>query len=1273
MHDPIGVTVSIPNNGPVTNATCEISPTLPTGITLTQGTCTISGTPTVTQSATTYTLWVNDSGVSDSTIVTITIDESVLDPPSILPASISVVLTNTTAMTPISFSNSGGAVDSWEVDPVLPDGLSLASGIISGTPTTVQTAADYTVWANNSDGAGSAIVTITVNEFVPDPSSISPASISVVLTNTTAMSPIEFTNSGGIIDTWEISPALSPGLTINSDNGTISGTPTTVENAIAYTVWANNTGGSDSAIVTITVEEMLPDPPEISYDSPVVLTQYQQMTTIVPTNTGGDVDTWEISPALSSGLTLSADGTISGIPITDENAITYTIWANNTGGSDSAVLVITVEVAPDGLSISSPNLTLVRDVTMQPWYFVYIGGEITSWEISPDLPPGLIFDFANNLIIGTPTEIMAATNFTIWANSSIITESIIVNIEVLEDTDGDGMPDDLGDRTNTGLIEDLDDDADGISDVAEGLANPITDSLLPDTDGDGVCDGSVNVTIRGVDICTGGPDHFPTDPAADTDTDGDGDPDEVRDGFATNLTEDLDDDNDGLSDENETAGFSITDSLLPDTDGDGVCDGSVNVTIRGEEICTGGPDAFPDDPTEWLNTDGTCTTECIADLIGNNADLDDDGDQASDLDEIAAGTDPLDPLDFPTDDTDGDGWTDANENLCGTDMLDNMSFPSDYDGDGWCDATDTDDDNDGWFDTDENDCGTDSLDEKDIPGDADGDGICDALEIKPEEEVDGGFPWWLCSLIFFALIIILPLIMRLIDDAMPVNTTMEPKAAGAGTRDDPFILTPIKGIEPGGKILSKETITIINMTSKLKVPIIDLNESDNGDRFKVVGEMLSDERVAMIIATKEGTMKFLMSFDDSSNPTLEGGTFESVLKVGTNSVYFNWDVTVKSDPDSAKKAKKAKAKKAAMAAEAAMASEVDDAEEKGKVVVIKEKIHSTLDRDGDGELTLGDVKTGAVQMGKTVKTGAVMVGKTVKTGAVQVGKTVKIGAVQVGKTVKKGTGKAKEKVVAAKDKTHEYLDKDGDGKLTKNDLKIATGRTDVKIAEAKAAKKVKTAEKKAKKEANAAVKAEKKAAKENEAKDAEEKEAKAQAKILEEADKKALEAAKAKDDVEIKAVEQEKAGLAKAAKAAEEMSADISRTKAERAAKAEKEAKDAAKAAKAAKAEMEAKDADKPVSKAEKKSSDLNRIKSNAENIDFATIGIASASDKDNLQELVGIGPFIEEKLNALGIYKFEQLSKMTSQIETDVNEAIEFFPGRVKRDEWKKQAQKLV
>ena len=91
--------------------------------------------------------------------------------------------------------------------------------------------------------------------------------------------------------------------------------------------------------------------------------------------------------------------------------------------------------------------------------------------------------------------------------------------------------------------------------------------------------------------------------------------------------------------------------------------------------------------------------------------------------------------------------------------------------------------------------------------------------------------------------------------------------------------------------------------------------------------------------------------------------------------------------------------------------------------------------------------------------------------------------------------------------------------------------------------------------------------------------------------------------------------------------------------------------------------------KALKKAEELERVAKKAEKIDFATIGVASATDKDNLQELKGIGPFIEEKLNALGIYKFEQIAKMTSDIEDEVNIAIEFFPGRVKRDQWVKQA----
>ena len=95
--------------------------------------------------------------------------------------------------------------------------------------------------------------------------------------------------------------------------------------------------------------------------------------------------------------------------------------------------------------------------------------------------------------------------------------------------------------------------------------------------------------------------------------------------------------------------------------------------------------------------------------------------------------------------------------------------------------------------------------------------------------------------------------------------------------------------------------------------------------------------------------------------------------------------------------------------------------------------------------------------------------------------------------------------------------------------------------------------------------------------------------------------------------------------------------------------------------------------KALKQAEELERIAKKAEGIDFGILGVASASEADDLQKIKGIGPFIAEKLNALGIFKFSQLANMTSEIEEEVNIAIEFFPGRVKRDEWVKQAKEFI
>lgn len=99
----------------------------------------------------------------------------------------------------------------------------------------------------------------------------------------------------------------------------------------------------------------------------------------------------------------------------------------------------------------------------------------------------------------------------------------------------------------------------------------------------------------------------------------------------------------------------------------------------------------------------------------------------------------------------------------------------------------------------------------------------------------------------------------------------------------------------------------------------------------------------------------------------------------------------------------------------------------------------------------------------------------------------------------------------------------------------------------------------------------------------------------------------------------------------------------------------------------------KPETKKSNKAETLKRIQAKSSQVDFEKIGTASASVKDDLKKIKGIGPFLEEKLNSIGIYTFDQISRFTPTIEKKVNEIIEFFPGRIKRDQWKKQATHLL
>lgn len=72
-------------------------------------------------------------------------------------------------------------------------------------------------------------------------------------------------------------------------------------------------------------------------------------------------------------------------------------------------------------------------------------------------------------------------------------------------------------------------------------------------------------------------------------------------------------------------------------------------------------------------------------------------------------------------------------------------------------------------------------------------------------------------------------------------------------------------------------------------------------------------------------------------------------------------------------------------------------------------------------------------------------------------------------------------------------------------------------------------------------------------------------------------------------------------------------------------------------------------------------------------IELVASNNSDDLKLINGVGPFIEEKLNEIGIYTFKQISQFDSGMINLITDAIQFFPGRIERDQWVDQAKQLM
>ena len=318
--------------GPV--ITYAISPSLPGGLAMDTTTGIISGTPTELTVAATYTVTATNTGGSASVDLTLGVND--VRPSNLAYPTNPGVYTKGAAISTNTPTCAGGPVVSYAVAPTLPIGLALdaATGAITGTPTAITSLATYTVTATNTGGSTTVALVLTVNDMAP--ANLAYATPTAIYVKGTAIASNGPTSTGGPVVSYTVSPTLPAGLALSGSTGILSGTPTAVAAQKTYTVTATNTGGSITASLDLTVNDI---PPAITFGSgSFTFTTNTAITKLTPTNTGGAVITWAVAPTLPVGLAFgNSDGSISGTPTAITPAAAYTVTATNSGGTTTVM------------------------------------------------------------------------------------------------------------------------------------------------------------------------------------------------------------------------------------------------------------------------------------------------------------------------------------------------------------------------------------------------------------------------------------------------------------------------------------------------------------------------------------------------------------------------------------------------------------------------------------------------------------------------------------------------------------------------------------------------------------------------------------------------------------------------------------------------------------------------------------------------------------------------------------------------------------------------
>lgn len=233
--------------------TFTITPALPAGLTINSTTGVVSGTPTVSLAATTFSIVASDGASSAMATLALTVTEVTSQSVAVTPASQSVsgkVGTAISATSALSATLITGT-KYFSVTPKLPDGVSIntATGVISGTPVNAASSGVYIITV--SDGAKYGFSTIRI--VVEGPLKLTPAvqTVSGQVGKAIVDTALLASDSLAASKAFTVNPVLPSGLVLHPTKGIISGTPTVAISSTVFTVTAND--GTKSATATVTM------------------------------------------------------------------------------------------------------------------------------------------------------------------------------------------------------------------------------------------------------------------------------------------------------------------------------------------------------------------------------------------------------------------------------------------------------------------------------------------------------------------------------------------------------------------------------------------------------------------------------------------------------------------------------------------------------------------------------------------------------------------------------------------------------------------------------------------------------------------------------------------------------------------------------------------------------------------------------------------------------------------------------------------------------------